>query len=254
MTKLSRLLTALAASTLAGCGVTVPAINEPWETEVTFPGHSEPMSATAQIEFQIYERIYCDLREAVNFVQAKSYTEQGKSYTYLPADWGVAVQISLEVDEFTALNPGASFNQVFENAIHKFGPANTVTTPQTFNLGFGATLSSTASRIDKFNPFFTIADLSKPISSKSSCHYENEAFHKNGITPASSSPFILESNLGIKQWLRDLTIPFRLIPSKTGSVPPLSYEIRFCDRLKRQHQPDLEARKVVSRHRQHSAF
>ena len=231
MTKISRILAALAPAVLAGCGVTVPAINEPWETEVYFPGKSEPMSATAQIEFQIKERIKCDLRDAVVNVQQKYYSEEGKSYPYLPANWGVSVALSLEVDEATSLNPGASFNEVFANAIHKFGPANTVTTPQTFNLGFGATLSSTASRIDKFNPFYTIADLSKlPIPS--SCSPEGETFHKNGITPASSSPFILESDLGIRQWLRDATLVNKLIKSDTGGgsgtpTDTISYEIKF---------------------------
>ena len=232
MTKFSRFVAALAPAVLAGCGVTVPAINEPWETEVTFPGHSEPYSATAQIEFQINERIYCDLSKAVINAEAHPYTdEKGRKYLPLPMDWGASVAVTLEVDEFTALNPGVSFNEVFRNAIHQFGPAsvpsNIVSTPQSFNLGFGATLSSTASRIDKFNPYYPIADLSKPLSKDSSCLPEYEAFHRAGITPASSSPFIFESELGIKEWLRDATVAYNLIPSGTGGVPPLSYEIRF---------------------------
>lgn len=234
MTSLSRFLAALATAGLASCGVTIPTIEEPWDTEVRYPGASEAISATAQIEFQIYERIYCELREAVNYVQARPYTDdQGKSHLPLPLKWGAAVAISLEVDEATALNPGVSFNKVFENAIHQFGPAtipaHTVSTPQSFSLGFGATFSSTASRIDRFNPYYTIAELWKPLAEKSGCHPEYEEFHRHGVTPASSSPFILESDLGIRQWLRDATLVRDIVPSGVsgGGTPPISYEIRF---------------------------
>ena len=236
MTCLRRCLAALATAGLAACGVSVPVIEEPWDTEVRYPGAAQSISATAQIEFQIYERIFCELHNAVNYVQTLHYINaQGKSRPSLPLNWGVAVAISLEVDEATALNPGLGVNKVFENAIHQFGPANipahTVSTPQSFNLGFGATFSSTASRIDKFNPYYTIAELWKPLPKNSgvSCDPEEEEFRRHGVIPASSSPFILDSDLGIKQWLRDATLVRNVLPSgEAGSgLPPISYEIRF---------------------------
>lgn len=228
MTKHSRFFAAFAAAGLAGCGLTVPTIQEPWDTEVRLPGGKVPISATAQIEFQIKERIYCDLREAVIALQPYTWTDENGRHPALPANWGAAVAISLEVDEATALNPGVTFNDILPNAITKFGPVS-----QSFNLGFGGTLSSTASRIDKFNPYYTVAELSKPLPRYSTCFPQNETFRSAGVTPASSSPFILESDLGIKDWLRDATLVNNMVKSdkgSSGSGPPvdtISYEIKF---------------------------
>jgi len=86
------------------------------------------------------------------------------------------------------------------NAINAFGPGNTVTTAQSFSLGFGGTLSSTATRIDTFNPYWSIAYLSTD-NPESVCLPGHDFFELLHWTPAKSSPFILESDLGIEQWL-----------------------------------------------------
>jgi hypothetical protein len=237
MSRHSHFLVALATAGLAGCGgLAVPAIQEPWDTEVRLPGGKSSVSATAQIELEIKLRVYCDLREAVHAVQRYTFTDDnGKVIPSLPANWGASVAIMLQVDESVALNPGVAFNDVLPNAIMKFGPGNTVTTGQSFSLGFGGTLSSTATRIDKFNPYYTIKELSKPFAKGSSCLPGNDPYLSKGVTPASSSPFILESDLGIKNWLRDATYVNRLIPSDKGTsaagsapkVDTISYEIKF---------------------------
>jgi hypothetical protein len=233
----SRIFIALATAGLAGCGLSVPSIQEPWDSEVRAPDGAI-ISATAQIEFEIKKRIYCDLREAVIAVQRVPVTDpKGKVLQkgQIPAKWGASVAIMLVVDESVALSPGVSFNEVMPNAINKFGSATPVTTAQSFSLGFGATLSSTASRTDKFNPYYTVADLSIPFPKNSSCLPGNDPFRKLGLTPASSSPFILESDLGIKDWLSGATFVNNLIQSDQGAsaagsgpkVDTISYEIKF---------------------------
>jgi hypothetical protein len=205
-------------SALAGCGLLVPNIKEIWDQDIPAdPASNTPkITGTAQIEYEVEERIFCELRVAVGeaeryFVQTGSKTQKG----LFPPDWGAQVALSLEVDESSALNPGVAINNVFPNAVHTFGPGTTgsVTTAQSANFGFGATLSSTATRIDKFNPYWSIADLSKPILPTSSCYRANDPFISNGITPASSSPFIIESDLGIEDWLVGAMFVDRIIPS-----------------------------------------
>jgi hypothetical protein len=195
---------------LSGCGITVPDIKEVWDKDKPAdvpPVTPEKVPGAAQIEFEIKKRIFCDLKDAVQAVQRIPFKSgpPGKltvtHHGLIPADWGVQVSLSLQVDENSGLNPGVTLTQLMPNAIKAFGPGNTVTTPQSFSLGFGGTFSSTATRIDKFDPYYSIALLSVPNSPSSICLDENDPLKKDGWTAASSSPFILESDLGIKDWL-----------------------------------------------------
>jgi len=220
----------IASCGLAACGLAVPDIKEVWDADMpqrVNPANGKPtvgVSATAQIEFEIKRRIYCDLKSAVQHVNQITVSEgSGPPKQPLPPDWGAQVSLSLQVDESAALNPGITFNQVLPNAIKAFGPANTVTTPQSFNLGFGATLSSTATRVDKFDPYWSIAFLMIRDTAGSACkkvngEYVNDLFKQLGWTPASSSPFILESDLGIEEWLEGAMMVDYLLHSVGASA------------------------------------
>jgi hypothetical protein len=227
---------------LAGCGLVVPDIKEAWDADrPANPATGEPkISATAQIEFEIKKRVYCELKEAVQAVNqievsSGSYGRLSPPKRgILPLAWGAQVSLSLQVDESAALNPGVAFNQVMPNAISVFGPSNTVTTSQSFNLGFGAALSSTATRIDKFDPYWSIAYLMIPEKPYSVCRDGNDPFQEIGWKPASSSPFILHSDLGIKEWLQGAIFTDVLLHSVGKAVGPgaqnpdvVSYEIKF---------------------------
>ena len=226
---------------MIACGsLTVPDIKEAWDSdkpadaakgEAKIPG-------AAQIEFEIKKRIYCDLKEAVQEVNrypvtSGSYNKQVvKQEGLLPFDWGAQVSLSLQVDEVSALNPGITLNDYMPNAIKIFNAKDTVTVPQSFTLGFGGTLSSTATRIDKFDPYYSIAFLMVPDTHTSVCRPENDPFVRQGWIPASSSPFILESDLGIKDWLLGAMIVDNLLPSvgappKGGGKDTVTYEIKF---------------------------
>ena len=57
----------LFSSGLSGCGLTVPEVGEFWDRD--YPGDptkgTPTLTATAQIEYEIKQKVYCELRYAV---------------------------------------------------------------------------------------------------------------------------------------------------------------------------------------------
>lgn len=210
---------------LAACGAVSPEIKEAWDGEGK-PGDPSikkpPFSATAQIEFEIRRKIYCELRTAVVHVNDYPYTAFDQSNTLLgkrlmiPKEWIAQLSLSLQVDESTALAPGVSYNQVMRNAVATFGVGNTITQGQSFNLGFGGTVSATATRNDKFNPTYSIAWLMNKPTDKDNCRPENDIFQNDY---PRSSPFLIESELGIEKWLLGAMLAENLLPSQPPIVP-----------------------------------
>jgi hypothetical protein len=199
----------LVSAGVAGCGLTVPDIKEPWEVNKPPSSERHPgASGTAQLEFEIKKRIFCDLREAVQAADRFPLRE-----ARIPEEWGAQLSLTLQVDETTSLNPGVTLNTSYPTvisypakAVTPLGMLAATTTSQSFGLGFGATLSSTATRQDKFDPYYSMKTLKKPIDKLSVCYdgppyTKNDPFLTEGWTPASSSPFVVESDLGITEWL-----------------------------------------------------
>jgi uncharacterized membrane protein YgcG len=276
---------ALLSSSLTGCGTVVPNIAEPWdgardigeqrEGDLTGKTTAMPISATAQIEFEIKKQIYCELKAAVQTVDW--YSRNTGNVQLLPHDWGASVSISLQVDESTALNPGVALNVAMANATSTFGVVQKVgnttitppmtSTPQSFSLGFGATISSTATRIDKFDPYYSVQYLLTPSSVPKNpsnadpdpvCQFEkptSDPVARGGHVPAKSSPLIAQdvfgvgpilanraleelepgaphivSQLGLVDWLVGATWTNQEIPSVGG--PAIAY--KFPEYLKQQ--------------------
>ena len=246
---------ALLPCSLAGCGTVVPNVSEAWDGAKDIPEtpgppdkRQMPVSATAQIEFEIKRQIYCELKAAVKIV--KYYETPHDTYPLLPDDWGASVSLSLQVDESTSLNPGIASNVPMESAVSTFGVAQkvgstiisppTTTTPQSFSLGFGANFSATATRIDKFDPYYTVQYLLKKTEPKGICNYEYDSDRDTfGPRPvAKSSPLIAQtsspilqnsalvdpdaphivSRLGLTDWLAGAVFANIGIPSVTGPV------------------------------------
>jgi hypothetical protein len=235
---------------LANCGLIVPDIKEPWDADkppdaaipAKFPG-------AAQLEFEVKKRIYCDLKEAVQEVNKVSLMQNGKPTGLLPSNWGAQVSLSFQVDETTALNPGAAVLTTLPNVISypshnsPLGVVPATITPQSFGFGFGGTLSSTATRVDKFDPYYSIAYLSRPDTPRSVCYpgkpYTEHDHLFKGWVPPASSPFIIESDLGIKDWLLGAMLVDNFLPSEGpppqggggGAAPSgkdtVSIEIKF---------------------------
>jgi uncharacterized membrane protein YgcG len=219
------LLTMLALSTTLGaCGLVVPDIKEPWDADLTAPDGSK-IPGAAQIEFEIKKRVFCELKQAVKRVNQYPVIETDEAGRTIairkpvPLDWGAQLALSLEVDETTALNPGLSLLSTYPNVISyparttPLGALMATTTSQSYNFGLGATLSSTASRTDTFNPYYSVKFLMKRDTSNDVCLPQNDPFYANSQTPAASSPFILESSLGIEDWLKGATFTNNFLPS-----------------------------------------
>jgi hypothetical protein len=213
---------------VSGCGLNVPAIKEAWDGP----------RGTEQIEFEIKKRVYCDLREAVRKADNIPYFVEDRATgrrirkPIIPDQWGAQISLLLQVDEAGALNPGVALTEPLRNAITPFSNGN-VTSPQSFSLGLGGTLSSTATRIDKFDPYYPIAFLRKPDTKDSPCYPQNDPFLANGQVPASSS-LLLQSDLGIDRWLEEAMFTNVFLPSvnpgasKNKDTPDtVSLEIKF---------------------------
>jgi hypothetical protein len=213
---------------LAGCGLSVPDIKELWDTDRPADSQSERIPGTAQIEFEIKKHVFCELGQAVKYVNSHFPVYSGPSPNNLkllakypiPPEWIAQISLTLQVDESSAVSPGVTLNTTLPNVVRVFGPgagaASSVTVGQSRTVGLGGTLSSTATRIDKFDPSYAISYLMLPDTPNSVCLDGNDPFTKIGWKPASSSPFILDGNLGIQDWLTGAVITNTLIPSELG--------------------------------------
>jgi hypothetical protein len=220
-----KLAAALISSGLCGCGLTVPQVGEFWDRD--YPGdptkgtRGTPMlTATAQIEYEIKQKVYCELRYAVQYVDPV-----GVQPHLIPYGWGVQMQLSLEVDESIALTPGLSFPHLYPNVVKIFGVSNSVTTAQSFSLGLGGALSREALRTDKFNTYYSIQDLVQKQTGV--CQSDGKPDPKKDPfveslhwTPAQSSPLLIESDLGIKNWLVGATFFDYALPSSSPQPQP----------------------------------
>ncbi len=236
--RLRLLMVLLACCCLADCGTVVPNIKEAWDSDIPAGvdkhGYTiAPIPGAGQIEWEIKSRLYCDLKAAV---QATNAYYGGLR---IPQDWNAQVSLSLEVDESAALNPGVALNDPLATAMTTFGVLGkapvTVTTPQTFSLGIGGSLSSTATRTDKFDPTWTIERLSKanppakpdvngdfPLCGPGGPDPRGDPLRidpldpDHHIVPATSSPLLIESDLGITDWLLGAMYTNLAIASDSG--------------------------------------
>jgi hypothetical protein len=164
---------------LTGCGTYVPQVREFYEgPDTPSPDHPEN-----SIQFQIRERIFCELVTALKDVRA-NYTSYGKPV--IPDNYGVQVQINLTVEETGALNPSVTLNDTMRNA-----SVLGVTVPQSFNLGASGILSSTATRIDTSYSYYIVSKIAAQ-GANTFCDHPKKM--------QGSSPF-LESDLGIEKYL-----------------------------------------------------
>jgi hypothetical protein len=217
----------VAAIILSGCGLSAPKIHEIWDDA----------DSTKQIEFGIKKRVYCDLKRGIQDINHKfgfglNNRDTGRitKKQFIPDNWGVLVSLSLQVDEGTSINPGLSIREPLASGITRF-PAGNVITPQSFSLGLGANVSSTATRTDKFDAYYTVGFLMKKDSDQSVCLEKNDPFLKNNEISSKSSPLII-SYLGIEQWLADAMFTNSLLPSDNPAkaakaTDAVTYEIKF---------------------------
>jgi hypothetical protein len=196
--QITRALLGISTLLLGGCGLYVPQMQELWETE-----SSPLLTAGGVLEYKIKQKVYCGIVEAV---------VAARNQHILPRGWAVQVTLDLQVDETGSVNPGVSFITPMVNS-------------QSFTLGFGGTLSSQGTREDKFGSYWIL----DKFTSITGTPCDNDGSAEGG------SSLLLESDLGIVEWLRNaLTVDY-FTPSseQTKNSDPafkqesLSYHVKF---------------------------
>ncbi len=196
-------LVTLAAVSLGGCGTYVPDIQEFW---------GSPQDASIKVN-KIAGQVTCELHRAVQHVFYDNATHSGSYATYEPSPghptpkyqnledwfdkWVAQVNLKVNIIENTNLTPGVSLNSVLPGAVTTFPGKPSVTTPQSYSTGFGGTFTTTATRIDQLNMFFSVHELR---SGKS-------ALAMTCIPPPSNADLFVQSDLKIYDWLSAALLP-----------------------------------------------
>ena len=194
------ILFAAASALLGGCGTYVPDIQEFWGTST---------DATIMVN-KVSAQVVCELRKAVQQVVFAPPVE----FVQRPGDppppprrdlgwfvntWAVQVTLNYVIIENSALTPGVALNSVFRSATTTFPGGPSITTPQSFALGLGGTASSTATRNDKLNMFFSVKELLYGTPSVAKTCIPNR--------PANADLFI-QSDLKLYDWLSAALLPY----------------------------------------------
>lgn len=216
---------AFASSLLCGCGLAVPQVGEIWDDESGITART--------LERKIKEKIYCELQSAVAKVNehaATSYEDKKNPGHFIkvkavPESWGATLTLTLTVEEMSGVNPGISFNTPMIPATTYFPYGANVPASQSYNLGIGGTLSSDATRVDKFTFFYTVKDLE---SDQPACR-DTDPVEKRAPLDYQGSSLLLESDLGFYKWLKNAgDIRTNSIGvSEKSQQQVLSYDVKF---------------------------
>jgi hypothetical protein len=198
---------------LYGCGTYVPQIEEAWEA----------VDVTPSMETRIKENIFC---ETLNALRDVNRNESINGIQVIPNDYGVQMQINLEVEEAGAINPSIGYNdQLLNGVVHKI-----ITVPQSFALNGAANLSSTATRTDTSYSYYNVGKITAP-GANPFCNDPHNPLDLHGSSP------LLKSDLGISAFLREAA-PAALIfassapasggAGKSAKWDVFSYDIKFA--------------------------
>jgi len=195
------------AASVSGCGFAPPRIQEPWE---------QGPNSLYEFEHAIKKSIYCNIREAVfsafdddTLAKAEQrYKDHQPDYFI---DFGVQVTLSLQVDELTSFNPGASLITPMHAGVTNFNgeffssstsPLASTTygllnTPQNYTLGLGGTASTHATTTHKYNFFYSVRNLYEDHKhNPARCKPDNERIGASFLITNSD-----KDELGIGEWL-----------------------------------------------------
>jgi hypothetical protein len=190
---------------VSGCGLSVPEIED-------FPGGPPDGQVLIQA---IVTSVHCEVADAVRYVIDQDIQDAKQFHQKLSATWlykwGAQIALTLTVEEKSVLNPTSVWTPL--------SPASAI-----FTLAGSGTLSADATRIDKVNFYYTVADLYK----RAPC--------ATGVQPknTTASSLLIQSDLKLVQWLQD-----QVTPVATGEVNQptsssgifkqnvLSHEVKF---------------------------
>jgi len=172
---------------LAGCGLTVPRLTE-------FYDWDDPLKSR-YMQLEVKRAIYCELRGADHDARNRKLKRTHRNVDVttvedvaLPPTWGAQIELSFTVNEKSTLSPSVSIIEPLPNS-------------QSFTFGLGGQLSSEANRIDKFDYYYSMKQLIDDDNGHNTCDDPKSLGHDS-----ASSPFLVRSNLGIREWLIDAVV------------------------------------------------
>ncbi|WP_196804861.1 hypothetical protein [Methylopila sp. M107] len=192
---------------------------------------------TRRMETAIKRQIFCDLKKAVKTAESKLQiiNENRNTNTFtekplFPEGWGAQVSLLLQVDESSAVNIGVTRKSPLSPSLRDLGD-EFVSTPRSFGVGFGGTISSTSTKINKYYPYYPISLLREPDGERSICTDKNWYFKD---MPGTKDSFLVQSDLNLDKWLTDAMFTNRVLSSvdatsSKNSVTPdtISTQIKF---------------------------
>ncbi|CAO4171738.1 hypothetical protein [Methylorubrum populi] len=193
-----------ALSFLSGCGTVVPKVGEPWDDNSGISPND--------LELLIKKKIYCELQQAIehqNGQEGFKETLPNGQIVFtkrVPESWGVQLTLQFVVIENSIANPSATF----------------VPGAPTFSLATGATLSSEATRTDKFISYYLVRDLQREHA-----QCEPRADGSPGPRDARGSSLLLNSDLGIERWLNNAMNVRAAGVSMDVQQAVASYDVKF---------------------------
>jgi hypothetical protein len=210
------------AGGLGGCGLRVPDIQEFW---------GEPDDTSIKVN-DVVGQVKCELREAVRELIARDISmaaqfHQPRRLRWLES-WAAQVTLTLTVIENSAFNPGVtSITQIIPKTISfPSGDPNTPITTgplgQTYSLGFGANLSSEATRIDTLHMLYYLRDFVGLGPSGRSCVPKTNP----------SGTLFIQSDLKLKEWLTQAAlVQYTETADLTAGASPsqqvITHDIKF---------------------------
>jgi hypothetical protein len=165
---------------LGGCGLYTPALQD----------FGDETKGQQLIQSVIYN-VTCEVRDAIDDIY--NNPNHARKSTFLDT-WGVQIALSMQVEEKSSVNPVANWLPP--------SPASAV-----FNLGFGGTLSSDATRQDKTNSYFTVKQLLK--------------LHRCDPKTRPGGLLLMQRDLGLFDWLNA-----QVIAADTGKI---TYSLDYSD-------------------------
>lgn len=197
----------LAAFSLAGCGLTVPQISPP----------GDGPESNALLVQSVSTHVHCELRNAVFYAYNNLKSQQNIEWL---RDWAAKITLTINVDEKSGFNPGVSLTKFFPSFSKTLSNGEVITGGRTFDLGFGASLSSTASREQEITWFVVFKDL-----------FEEEKF-SNSVCDRRT-PFPIEGDLAIKESVLAGVFPSSLVRNMSdpfasgGRLQVVQHQVSF---------------------------
>jgi hypothetical protein len=192
---------------VASCGTFVPGLEEVYDAQTTQNMVDAIVShVQCEVQSQIQFIILDDL-DRTRLIDPKTRQAYKRALDWLES-WAAQATLTLTVDEKTTLNPGVTLNKVLPNAVVPFRNGN-VTSPQSFNLGIGASASADATRKEVLSWYINFKNFLTPkklaIARRERDRLYEQARDASSPEIASScsnqNGILIEGDLKLREWI-----------------------------------------------------